>query len=92
MAEAAVEAPSASIVPVHSSVPDKLVDRFERIRQRYASEFEGSSPSFFVRAPGRVNLIGEHIDYHGYRYFFPYLTIVAHLIVAVCFLSQLMQM
>ncbi|KAJ1524989.1 hypothetical protein ONE63_009840 [Megalurothrips usitatus] len=37
---------------------DKLIDKFEKCY--------GSQPSFVVRVPGRVNLIGEHIDYCGY--------------------------
>lgn len=35
-----------------------LVTKFE---QRY-----GHKPDFLARAPGRVNIIGEHIDYSGY--------------------------
>ena len=37
---------------------DKLVSCFE---ERY-----GRAPDFLARAPGRVNIIGEHIDYCGY--------------------------
>ena len=35
----------------------------ERVVIRYAREF-GQAPRFTVRAPGRVNLIGEHTDYN----------------------------
>jgi len=31
----------------------------------YRRRFAGSSPTVLVRAPGRVNLIGEHVDYNG---------------------------
>ena len=37
------------------------------LRERVASAFRsryGSDPAFVVRAPGRVNLIGEHTDYN----------------------------
>ncbi|KAK8770049.1 hypothetical protein V5799_013491 [Amblyomma americanum] len=39
--------------------------RLEVVRSKYHAAF-GSDPQFYVRAPGRVNLIGEHIDYCGY--------------------------
>ncbi|XP_024887247.1 N-acetylgalactosamine kinase-like isoform X1 [Temnothorax curvispinosus] len=47
-------APSADILP-----------RLKTLAAHFTSKYN-VGPSFFVRVPGRVNLIGEHIDYCGY--------------------------
>lgn len=39
--------------------------RARSLADSFATKY-GHIPSFVVRAPGRVNLIGEHIDYCGY--------------------------
>ncbi|GAB6027899.1 N-acetylgalactosamine kinase [Chamberlinius hualienensis] len=44
---------------------NKLLERVARLKAIFESEFH-CKPAFVVRAPGRVNLIGEHIDYCGY--------------------------
>ncbi|XP_040562328.1 N-acetylgalactosamine kinase isoform X1 [Gallus gallus] len=50
-----------------STVPVQLVEqpRLLKLKESFIAKF-GSAPKFYVRAPGRVNLIGEHIDYCGY--------------------------
>lgn len=35
----------------------------EKVRAQFEAEY-GEAPAFIVRAPGRVNLIGEHTDYN----------------------------
>lgn len=42
--------------------------RYEIIAARF-KQIYGEWPELFVRAPGRVNLIGEHVDYNGYPVF-----------------------
>lgn len=41
-----------------TQLPRPLLSAFERA-------FPGLAPDVFVRAPGRVNLLGGHIDMHG---------------------------
>ena len=54
---------------IYSCSPDELplhTARYERLLTLYCSSFSGQNPACIVRAPGRVNLIGEHTDYNGY--------------------------
>ena len=42
---------------------DQKMSLANKVRERFAAEF-AADPAFVVRAPGRVNLIGEHTDYN----------------------------
>ncbi|KAJ7396091.1 N-acetylgalactosamine kinase [Pitangus sulphuratus] len=50
-----------------AALPVQLVEqpRMQKLKEMFISKY-GSAPKFYARAPGRVNLIGEHIDYCGY--------------------------
>ena len=52
---------------MYDDVP-AITSRFQELNALFKEKY-GCSPDFYVRAPGRVNLIGEHIDYHGYAPF-----------------------
>jgi galactokinase len=44
----------------------RLCPRYDRVLAAYYAAFGAGRPlEFVIRAPGRVNLIGEHIDYCG---------------------------
>lgn len=50
---------NASYQPSMSSLVDD-------VKAAYTNDFPGASPKVVVRSPGRVNLIGEHVDYNGF--------------------------
>ena len=54
-------------VDARASLPSAAASKFDELRQRVESEFRsrfGCEPTVIAAAPGRVNLIGEHIDYN----------------------------
>ena len=69
MAQNAMEEP----IPINSSLsalyPAQALDSQKRRWQSLVSQFKsgfGHPPAFAARSPGRVNIIGEHIDYSLY--------------------------
>lgn len=63
----------AGIVPVVQSLKDVYTDdalesqtaRWEKLMKQFKSDY-GHAAEFVSRSPGRVNIIGEHIDYSLY--------------------------
>ncbi|CAH2350627.1 protein Gal3p [[Candida] railenensis] len=43
--------------------PDDHIARYRQLVKTFRDNFSGEEPEFISRSPGRVNLIGDHIDY-----------------------------
>ncbi|VFQ61009.1 unnamed protein product [Cuscuta campestris] len=56
-----------ALEPVYGagSPSEEAEQRFGVLKAKFI-EFYGHPPDCYARSPGRVNLIGEHIDYEGY--------------------------
>lgn len=48
------------------SVPSEYQHRFQALVKSFEQQY-GQKPDFVARSPGRVNIIGEHIDYSLYN-------------------------
>ncbi|KAH8319429.1 hypothetical protein KR067_008735 [Drosophila pandora] len=58
--------PGIEVVTQQKLQPDsKIYDRVQKLNAFFVKQF-GVEPEFIVRVPGRVNIIGEHVDYCGY--------------------------
>ncbi len=70
IAEGETQSPEArSLCDVYSATGEELprhADRLIKLIQLFRETVSGKGEVIFLRAPGRVNLIGEHTDYNGY--------------------------
>ncbi|KAJ2722888.1 galactokinase [Coemansia sp. Benny D115] len=57
-----------SLDEIYSLNVDGQTKRYEQLVESFEKLY-GSKPDFIARAPGRVNIIGEHIDYCGFPVF-----------------------
>ncbi|KAM3539833.1 hypothetical protein ARSEF1564_007239 [Beauveria bassiana] len=64
MASVPVVASLADIYP-HDALAQQT-SRWNALYARFSSAYAGAVPAFVARSPGRVNIIGEHIDYSLY--------------------------
>ncbi|MCJ1253241.1 galactokinase [Lignoscripta atroalba] len=46
---------------------DAQQKRWSQLSQKFSDRYDKKSPSFVARSPGRVNILGEHIDYSLYE-------------------------
>ncbi|KAH8384378.1 hypothetical protein KR200_000085 [Drosophila serrata] len=62
----AADAGSVEFVAPEKLQPNsKIYERVQNLGAFFKRQF-GADPDFYVRVPGRVNIIGEHVDYCGY--------------------------
>lgn len=53
-------------VECYNKLEDRTKKRFIQFVEQFQAKFNNRKPDYIVAAPGRVNLIGDHIDYHGF--------------------------
>lgn len=49
-----------------SSLDEQTKTQLDQLNGTFKDRFDGQLPEYIVSVPGRVNLIGDHIDYHGF--------------------------
>jgi galactokinase len=52
------------LAEIYGDEAEKQVERYTAVLQEFAA-LHGAGEVWLFRAPGRVNLIGEHTDYNG---------------------------
>ena len=57
--------PTVHIKDIQQFYSEPVEARYQDLISKFTHLY-GEAPELIARAPGRVNIIGEHIDYEGY--------------------------